>query len=342
MIKIGHFTFEELPSKDHWVDFAKFGTPLEYDVQFFDQPCDVTFQLKAGEVYQIGFDQSTSNTGCFIKNYKNTEAFMIEVSRRKGAEVDDYLFDLEMFLHGFCRDALVSHIIYERPIEIKDKRTHRVRFRSSQVLFQLEGIIRGLVKRYSEFKNAQLDCIENASWRQVVILPQYKNDGTPRKEDTALSIKDIFDWTHLYGFSLGGDYDIFEAMGVLFGWFLKSFDGLGRPYVRGDQYNGNIGGFILPNISAEETAKQLDTLGIETKWFVQNPNKSTYQNLACAVEKYKVVCVELNQCYSMLALSVECNLKWEDFDCMTVVLVAANYADARLFEITGKEYHFVF
>lgn len=333
-VKVCAYAFDKIAADNYWVSFAKFGALTKFDTQWYDSYRDVPIRLNPEKVYQVGLDQSTSNCGIFIKDYENTEAYMMEISREKGMDADEAIFAIEMFLHQTCAGCHISHLIYERPIETAD-------FRSAQVLFQLEGSIRSLVRRYDEFKTARLDCIVNSSWRRVVILDEYKQ-LSDRKLATEKSIQQIFDWSNCYGFSLGSDRDIYEAMGVIFGWFVNSFDALGRPYVRGERYNGAIGGFILPTVGAEEACKQFQEAGLDATWAVQNPRHSIFENLSAAVEKYKVVCVELNQPYAMLALSIECNVKWMDPDKMTVVLTAANFVDARLFKITGNEYHFTF
>ena len=348
MIKILTLQFEELPSENHWITFAKFGSLIKYEQRYFDSYRDADEFIRSGEDlslpltledtdnYQIAMDQSTTNAGVFIKNYNNTRAWMIEVRRANKQDADDFIFDFEMFLHWFCKDGHITHLIYERPISNDN-------YRSSQVLFQLEGMIRSLVKRYREFKDAKLDFIENAAWRSVVVFDEYKqNRGYPQKEGSYRSIRETFDWTNIYGPSLGSDNDIYEAMGIMFGWFIKSYDALGRPYVRGDRYYGAIGGFCLPGYSAKDICEQLKAAGITSTWYMQNPDKSTYENIASAVERHKVVCIELTNSYSMLTLTIECNFKWTNPDKMAVILVAANYVDKRLFEITGKEFHFVF
>lgn len=333
MVKLSVFKFRDPKGKVAWRDFAKFSELISHQQFLFKSVREVTLRLAAGEPYQISCDQSTSNSGIFIKNYRNTEAYMMEFSKERGHSVEDYLFDFEQLLHQVCKGANITHLVYERPISTE---SHR----SSQVLFQLEGIIRVLPKRYSEFANARLEYIENSSWRRVVILPECKD--YERKYASKASIEGVFDWTQLYGFSIGKDNDIYEALGVMFGWFLNSYDQLGRPYVRGDKFVGAIGGFVLVDATAKDVCEQLASIGINTKWAMQNPRKSVYENIASAVEKYKVACVELTDRFSMLAMSVECGLKWMDPEVMTVVLVAANYTDSKLFEITGKEYHFVF
>lgn len=334
MIKVTRFTFEKLDTVNQWAAFAQFGACTAYDSQVYNEPREVDIRLKDGECYQLGMDQSTTNTGIFIKNYNNTVAYMMEYHRNKGDDAAGYIVSLETMLHHIFEGAELSHMIYERPI-MSDS------YRSSRVLFQLEGMLQGLQYRYPEFKAARLDNIENSSWRRVVIRDRYKGTGIDKKLASCYSIQEIFPWSSIYGVSLGDDQDIFEAMGVLFGWFCNSYDHLGRPYVRGDRFNGPVGGFVLPNVSAKEVAEQFEAAGIKATWAMANPRKSIYENLVCGIERYKVVCVELTDLPSMLALSVECNLKWTEPKNMVVVLVAANYTDRALFEITGKEYHFV-
>lgn len=332
MIKLCEFNFVEVQTDNHWIAFPTFGPVTKSVVHWYDGAADLDISLSPDKVYQIGMDQSTSCCGIFIKDYANTEAYMIEYKGKPG-DADNTIFDIEMFLHKLCGRTKISHLIYERPISTEA-------FRSAQVLFQLEGMIRALNKRYDEFKPALLEYIENSSWRRAVILDKCK-DYANRKMATQDSIQAIFDFSHFYDQSLGKDCDVYEAMGVMFGWFFNSYDALGRPYVRGDQYSGAIGGFILPDVSAEDVCAQFKEAGFDTAWAMQNPRKSTFENLASAVQKHKVICVEFTDLYSMLTLFVECNLKWTEPEKLTVVLTAANYVDFRLFDITGKKYHFV-
>lgn len=331
-VKVAKYTFEKLDVKDYWVNFCGFGNCTSSEVLTYNDIMSVPMLFEKEVPYQLGFDQSTSNTGLFVKDYENNVAFMLEFHRKAKEDPTTYAFQLEIFLHRQFEGCTLTHMIYEKPIDSGS-------YRSSQVLFQLEGMMLMLSKRYPEFQNARIDSIVNASWRRVIINPEYEHYG--RKQASRYSIVECFPWTGEYGNSLGTDQDVFEAIGVMFGWFLNSFDELGRPYVRGDKFTGTIGGFVLPGIGAEEVARQFTQAGLDSYYRVENPRKSIYENLASATAKYKIVCVELRSKSAMLALSIECGLKWLDPDVMTVVLVAANHVDRRLFQITGEEYHFV-
>lgn len=333
MIKYQSFQFEELPSPNHWVDFACFADHWKSTQEFADVYSEVKIQLSPEKVYQIAFDQSSSNTGIFIKDYNNTEAYMIEVMRRRGEEYLDYIYDLEMFLHSLGEGCKFSHILYERPIKSES-------FQSSRVLFQLEGMIGTLCKRYTEFSTAKTDNIVNSSWRSVVVDSSLE-DAYGRKESSRLSVCDIFKWASEYGPSLYKDNDVFEAIGIMMGWFFTSFDPLGRPYVRGDKTDRAVGGFCLPGIPGEKVKAMLAEKGIEAEFLVENPNYTIYQNLVGGVKPFGLRCVEITSKYTMLCLCVECNLKWFDPSVMTLIICDAATVNSDLKAITGGEFHFV-
>lgn len=332
-IKICSLDFKDNGKEDKWANFALFGECLQNEVKMFDNYREFDIKLPVDEVWQVAFDQSTTCTGIAIKNQRNTKFYMVEVQRNRGVTSEQFIFDLEMFLHNLFNGCVVSHVIYERPIKSES-------YVSSRILFQLEGIIRILALRYEEFKAARMEFIENSSWRRVVIRPEYTTYSN-RKHATEESIKDLFPWSAYYGFPLGKDCDVFEAMGVMFGWFFNSFDELGRPYVRGDKFNGNIGAFILPNVSAQEVSKNFEEAGLKSSWAMEYPRNSIYENIACAVKKYEVVCVEITQPSTMLALYIESGIRWDAPDRVCLVVTASNFTDQRLFSITGDKYHFV-
>lgn len=334
MIKYQVFKFQELDSKNHWVDFAAFSPEYSTEQKYAEHYRDVQIMLDPGKVYQMSMDQSSSNTGIFIKDYTNVEAYMIEVRRGQHQDASDYIYDLEMFLHEIGEGCVFSHIIYERPIDTGS-------FRSAQVLFQLEGAIRALGKRYVEYSTAKIDHIENASWRSVVVTDKQYEKDYGRKAASAHSVNQIWAWTRDYGPSIYKDNDIFEAIGVMMGWFFNSFDALGRPYVRGDKTSRTVGGFCIPCMPAQKVLDMLKAEGIEAELLVENPRYSIYQNLVGGVEPHTLRCVEISTKYTMLCMSVECNLKWMDPEVMTLIICDAATVDTKLKKITGGEFHFV-
>lgn len=333
MYKYAKFSFEELDVPDHWVAFPAFGALISSSVDHTDEYQQVDIQLSTDEVYQVSFDQSSSNTGMFIKNYKNTEAYMVEISRARGQDASDYIYKLELLIHQIFEGINVTHLVYEKPIKAKS-------FRSSQVLFQLEGMLIGLSHRYSEFKTVKVDNITNSSWRSVIIDDSL-GTGYTRKELSRVSVNHVWEWTRSYGYSLGTDEDIFEAIGIMMGWFYKSFDHLGRPYVRGTPATRPIGGLILPGISGEQAMQLLKDKNIEAQLFIENPENSIYRNLSALTERYKTICVEFSSKYAMLAICVESNIMWADYDHLTVILTDAACIDAGLREVSGGVFQFV-
>lgn len=333
MIKHQSLMFSKLNVDNHWVNFWKFGDLLQTNQEYFKDYRESTIQLDPNAYYQISFDQSSSNTGIFIKNLENTEVHMIEVLRSKGQAAGDYIWDLEQFLHQMCEGCVFSHIIYEKPINTQA-------YRSAQVLFQLEGVLCALSRRYPEFKAAKVDNIENPAW-YAAIRDKTLDASYSRKEVSRISVNRLWPWTLEYGSSLYKDNDIFDAIGVMMGWFIASFDPFGRPYVRGARTTRAVGGYVLPGLTGEQVAQMLREYGIDCEVYIENPTYAIYQNLAAMVQQYKTVCVEFSSKYAMLCMSIECNLKWIDPDIMTVILVDAATVDSNLKEITGGTFHFV-
>ena len=333
MIKCQEFQFTKLEVPDHWVAFPNFGECVKSRQHFATRWEELPVKLDPEKAYQVACDQSTSNSGIFIKDYENTEVYMIELSRDKGQDATDYIWKFELLLHGLLEGCNVTHLIYERPINSGS-------YRSSQVLFQLEGAIRGLSKRYAEFRAAKLDHIENSSWRAVVVNSADSRDYE-RKDASRVSVQRLWPWTADYGYSLGKDNDIYEAIGILFGWFFNAFDHLGRPYMRGERTTRTIGGLIIPGLPAEVIQKKLTEEGIESELRVENPKYSIYQNLVSGVDAYKTLCVEITSKYAMLCLCVECNIKWVDPDVMTLIVTDASCVSSALREVAGGEFHFV-
>lgn len=333
MIKHQVYSFSKLDTDNPWVNFWRFGDLQDTRQEYFGDYHESTIKLDPDKVYQMSFDQSSSNTGIFIKDLENTEVHLIEVLRNKGQVAGDYIWDFEQFIHQTCEGCIFSHLIYERPINTKA-------YRSTQVAFQLEGIICTLAKRYSEFKASKVDNIENPAWFAAV-CDKTIDKSYGRKEISRMSVNKLWPWTLEYGSSLYKDNDIFDAIGVMMGWFVASFDALGRPYVRGDRTTRTIGGYVLPGLTGEQVKQMLEKYNIDCEVYIENPRYAIYQNLAAMVRQYKTVCVEFSSKYTMLCLCIECNLKWFDPDVMAVILVDASTVDSRLKEIAGDKFHFV-
>lgn len=334
MFKYQKFTFDKIPVKRTWSDFPCFGKQLTTDGKVVAEDWEVDIKLNPEDTYQLSMDQSSSNTGIFIKNYDNTEAYMIEMARDKKNKqtAEDFIFQLEAFLHRLFEGQTLTHVVYEQPIN-----SHS--FRSAQVLFQLEGMIRSLPKRYPEFKIPKLDCIVNSSWRSVVIDDNIT--GHTRKECSRISVQQIWQWTRDYGYSLGADEDVYEAIGIMMGWFYKAFDALGRPYVRGATATRTLGALVLPNVNGEQAIKLLEDQGIKAKLFIANPENPIYRNIAAMVEHYDVVCVEFSDPYSILSICIESNIVWVGYDKLTLIMSDAACVNAKLRDISGGEFNFV-
>lgn len=329
-LKCLHTMFEPLPDFKPYVDFYRFGNLIDFHVTEGEH---LEIPLRDDIIYDISFDQSTSNTGIFIKAHNNLEVYMIEVCKKSKTTPEEYMFELETVLHEICKGHLFLHLIYEKPIKSGN-------FRSSQVLFQLEGMLRMLTMRYEEFKSIKYDSISKMSWAPCVFDKERYGSNYSDKEAAKQSIIMQFPWTQWFGFSLGKDNDGYEAVGVMMGWFCTAFDPFGRPYVRGDSFHGNVGCTILPSIPYNTLYEQLKKEDVNTKWFVYNPKSSIFKNIVKAAEKDCVVLVHVDDPFIKLALSIESNLKLFECDFFTLVIVTPNFMSAAAKRILGTQFHF--
>ena len=332
-LKSLHVTFEIVPDFKPYIHFAKFSSPINFDINEGTSLSALNLNLDDNIVYDISFDQSTTNTGIFIKAHNNTEIFMIEVYKKAGTSTEDYMFELETIIHSLCEDKLLLHLIYEKPIKSNN-------FRSSQVLFQLEGLLRMFAKRYKEFKSVKYETISKFEWAANIFDKQKFGSDYSDKHLSKQAIINLFDWTHYFGSSLYQDNDGYEAVGVMMGWFISAYDPLGRPYVRGDNFNGTVGCIVLPGVPYSSLYEELKKEEVDTKWFVFNPKTSIFKNIIKAAEQNYVVLVHIEDPYIKLALSVESNLKLFECDYFTLVIATPNFMSASAKRILGSQFHF--
>lgn len=332
-IKCLSLSFELLPVFKEIIDFYKFGSCTNYQVQEVTDITDVHIKLDKSKIYDLSFDQSSTCTGIFIKDTKNTEAFIIEVKRTANMSADDYIFELEMFVNKITQGCTILHLIYERPIKTET-------FRSSQVAFQLEGIIRQWIRRYDQFKTAFLDNIEPTSWKASIVDKERFSSNYTSKEASKESIIELFPWTGFYGYSLNKDNDGYESIGIMFGWYLCSFDAFGRPYVRGEEFKGNIGCVVLPEVDVIELSKMMTDNNIENKWFVYNPKFSVFQNILKSADKYQVSLIQIEDLYTALCVCIEANIKYPSSGKVVLAVITPEHQSAASKRILGDTFHF--
>lgn len=332
-LKSLHILFEKLPDFRPYVDFYRFGNIIDFHLTEGMDLKQLNILLSDNVIYDISFDQSTSNTGIFIKAHDNSEAYMIEVCKKSNTTPESYMYELETIIHGICKGHHFLNLIYEKPIKTNN-------FRSSQVLFQLEGMLRMLPLRYEEFKSTHYDNISKTSWASCVFDTERYGSNYSDKEAAKQSVIMHFPWTQWFGFSLGKDNDGYEAVGVMMGWFCTAFDPLGRPYVRGDSFNGNVGCTILPGFSYSMLYEELKKENVNAKWFVYDPKSSIFKNIVKAAEKDCVVLVHVDDPYIKLALSVESNLKLFDYEFFTLAIATPNFMTAAAKRVLGTQFHF--
>lgn len=332
-IKCLDVRFDMLPEHNNFTDFYKFGQVISYNIHEGTDLNDLGLDIDTSIIYDISFDQSSTCTGIFLRDLNNTAAYIIEVRRTKDMDADDYIFELEMFVNELTKNLTILHLIYEKPIKTE-------MFRSSQVAFQLEGSIRQWNRRYSQFKNCLLDNIEAVSWKSSIVNKEVWGSNYTSKEASKSSIIELFPWAGFYGSSLYKDNDGYEAVGIMFGWYFCSFDPLGRPYVRGDEYSGNVGCIVIADIDAEVLAESLNQSDVNAKWFVFNPKLSTFKNIMKGAEKYQISVIQIEDAYTVLCVCIEANVILPKSGKISLVVATPENMSASAKRIIGTDFHF--
>lgn len=332
-IKCLEAKFETQEDMKQYVDFYKFSQCTYFNLSEGECFADLDIELDTTLIYDLSLDQSSTCTGIFLRAIDNSTLYVLEVKRTKNSSADDYIFDFELFLNELTKDLTLLHLIYERPINTST-------FRSSQVAFQLEGAIRQLVRRYPQFKYVLLDSIEPTSWKSCIVNTSRWGKDYTSKQASKESIIELFPWAGYYGSSINKDNDGYEAIGILFGWYFSAFDPFGRPYVRGQEFTGNVGCIVMPEMEAESLASSLTEAEIDAKWFVYNPKFSTFKNIMKSAEKYKVSVIQVEDLYTALCICIEANLKPPASGKLSVVVATPENMSAAAKRVLGDTFHF--
>lgn len=176
--------------------------------------------LRKDLFYIISMDQSTSNTGIFIKSIDNTHAILLEVSKLGNQKSGIYIQRLEQMLRWLNMWHNIVMVLPERAVLNKH-------FNTTKVLMHLFSMIRDLPVCTPEYEFATVRDVPVTAWRSEVILPEYEH--CDRKTASRLSIQQIYPWLINYGMSLGKDEDAYEAVGIMFGWMCRGYDPLAIP-----------------------------------------------------------------------------------------------------------------
>ncbi len=323
------FEFDQITPLPKYAKFILFGN-LSY-TSSSSQPIIPDSSIP----YDLSLDQSSTNTGITLKAVDNSRLYIYEFFR-KSCNADRYMHLLKEFIVTLTKDLTVVHMLYEKPIDSTS-------FRSKQVLFQVEGIIRGLHESESNLQKARLESIASSSWNAAVFDSEIKKQYSNKKDIAKHSLIKQYPWLAHFGDSLKADNDGYESFGLMLGWFLQNHDKLDRPYVRGDDFYGGIAGILLFNLTAKDLCQQFKEQGFSAEWSMFNPKLSTYSNISKAAYKYGVHLVQIEDYHVALMLAIEANMKLpEDFKCITLALITPNYIDRALKDVLGSNYHIVF
>lgn len=194
------------------------------------QPCRVGefgLTLRHGIPWYLGIDQSTSCTGICLKSADRKFLILLDVIRDKSMMREDFYRDLHRIIKNFSVDQDFMIVANEKPVPSAKRYTH-------DVLLELLGRLNAWIDDMPEFEGAQHGQVFPQTWKSLV-MDKTKGKGRMNiKSEIAADLVDKYpELKYYYNFHHTGDYDSFDALGILDGYIAYAFTPDGYPQIHG-------------------------------------------------------------------------------------------------------------
>lgn len=170
----------------------------------------------------VGFDQSTEQTGIAIATRDGKLIAMVDCINLGLANKEVYKALLRKFIRNQFQDTVISHTVFEIPVENNQKNTY-----SRNRLIELEGFMKGLQVDIDEFGSAEFDSIPISLWRHSYLASKeydgLRRDTADAKRSAMLETIKRFPEFRQYCTILGIKKDSCDAVGILFGYREEAF-----------------------------------------------------------------------------------------------------------------------
>lgn len=178
------------------------------------------FTMPKEREIQIGIDQSTSETGVYVKSYPDNEFICIMSIKNEGLSPDDYTFMFEKTLSSMFSESKVRRLVYESHKGIGDNKY------VSNVLRRLATSIKNLKATCPGLKDAEMATERPNAWRSSFIPKEtYAGNYNTENVKYAVLAECLKRYPQLLEFSkvCSKSYDAFEAIGILDGHLEKNY-----------------------------------------------------------------------------------------------------------------------
>lgn len=288
----------------------------KYTVIHREQVKDFNIRLPKDMEYEIGIDQSTSCTGIYLQDTKDTINILLELEFAN-PDKKSYFRELFLLLRKLVIDIKVNLIVCEKPVpNMKQAYTHKV-------LVALFGKLESFLETEPSLQDSDLESIYPQVWKSKIID---KSKGKGRINSKVCTAEDLCDKKPLLRnyliISPAKDLDGFDACGILLGYKKCAFNSYGNPQIYSEiekRHYTTVFYRYLDMTAINSSDKFRDLLfGIfgetvsyyQPKYLSFNRDYNLLKNIKMASTKYKLTVTEIPSQYLE-------SLRWEfgfDFD----------------------------
>ena len=181
--------------------------------------------LTDDDVWLIGIDQSTSNTGIALMSTNAKFIILLDLHRDKKLEKRVFYRDFYFLLKRIVSGKKIKILVYEKPVPSKYKT-------AGNVLRELKGHLEEWIEIIPEFEGICVDSLYPQTWKSLIINSTKGKDRFHDKIAVAEDLVDMFPALECYFLTYPySDYDSFEALGILLGYLSAAFDSNGNQMI---------------------------------------------------------------------------------------------------------------
>lgn len=188
---------------------------------------DFKLKLNANAAWRIGIDPASRYTGLAIMDVEKNFVILLDVKRDTIANKEEYYNDLYYLIKRLVTGITFDRVVSEKPFTGGFSR-------ASDVLIALMGKIEEWVASIPELAASDFQLINPNVWKSRVIDKSKGKGRFNMKGAIAEDLCDAFPVLRPYfELGIGGDFDSFDALGILLGYDLYAYTDDGRKRISG-------------------------------------------------------------------------------------------------------------
>lgn len=181
------------------------------------------------ESWELGIDPATHYSGLAIRSKNKDFVILLDCERDNRSVPEKYYEDMFYLLKRLFKGHRVHRVILEKPFNSRYVHT-------TQVLLALRGKVEEWIRDIPELSEAETARIYPNTWKSRVVNKKKGNGRYNQKGSVAEDLCDIYPGLREYMQTrTSGDYDSFDALGILVGYEMYAYTSDGEKKICGDK-----------------------------------------------------------------------------------------------------------